>query len=190
MTASAIETYDIRQVEHLPDEEYRTLTQASMFSGWRPTQWSSLVDEDTATRLAERKRAYAPGYQLRIGAFCGEELVGFTHGWQKASHQFFMALSSVAPSHRRRGLYSRLLDAVIATTRADGFAEIRSMHSANNNPILITKLRAGFTICGFEQDLNYGTLVQLRLPLLPVGKQLSDAAIAPPSIHETKGVEQ
>lgn len=78
-----------------------------------------------------------------------------------------MSSSGVVPSHRRRGIYTALLAAVQAHVLEQGMVAIRSQHSVFNNPVIIAKLRAGFTICGLSQSSTPGTLVEMVLHLTP-----------------------
>ena len=108
---------------------------------------------------------YAP--MRRLGAYEGERLVGWTYGWLERGGVFYMANSGVVASHRRRGVYSRLLAETCELARASGAVMVRSQHSVLNNQVLITKLRAGFHVTGLSQAAQMGTLVELTLHLSP-----------------------
>ena len=108
---------------------------------------------------------YAP--MRRLGAYEGERLVGWTYGWLERGGVFYMANSGVMASHRRRGIYSRLLEETCALARASGAVIVRSQHSVLNNPVLIAKLRAGFHVSGLSHAAQMGTLVELTLHLGP-----------------------
>ncbi|GGY37778.1 GNAT family N-acetyltransferase [Pseudoduganella albidiflava] len=97
----------------------------------------------------------------RLGAYDGQELVGWTYGWMDQDNAFYMANSGVMPAHRRRGVYTLLLQAVERHASAQGAWCIRSRHSVVNNPVIIAKLRAGFRISGLLQSAQMGTLVEL-----------------------------
>ena len=68
----------------------------------------------------------------------------------------------IHPAWRGRGLYRALLPRVVAAARDAGFREVVSRHRADNNPILVPKLRAGFVISGFDVSPRWGLLVHLR----------------------------
>ena len=51
---------------------------------------------------------------------------------------------------------------VVEAARASGFREMYSRHRADNNPILISKLKAGFVIAGFEVAPRWGLCITLR----------------------------
>jgi len=59
-------------------------------------------------------------FALRIGAYQGDRLVGWSHGFQDGSDSYIMATSAVLPAYRRRGLYTKLVEAVLERTRAAG----------------------------------------------------------------------
>jgi hypothetical protein len=80
---------------------------------------------------------------------------------------WYMANSGVIASHRRQGVYSRLLAEACGLARESGAVVVRSQHSVMNNAVLVAKLRAGFHISGLSQSAQMGTLVELTLHLTP-----------------------
>jgi hypothetical protein len=67
----------------------------------------------------------------------------------------------VAIAERRKGVYTRLVEAVLAHARAKGYATVTSHHVAANVGVIIAKLRIGFQISGFEYSEVYGPPVRL-----------------------------
>ena len=100
-----------------------------------------------------------------VFAQVAEELVGWTSGWAERGNLFYMASSGVHPEHRRRGVYSALLEAAIGHAAASGAQVVRSQHSVLNNPVLIAKLKRGFQVSGLSSSAQMGTLVELTLHL-------------------------
>jgi hypothetical protein len=49
----------------------------------------------------------------------------------------------------------------ITKAQEDGFQEITSRHHADNNAVIIPKLKTGFVIKGFEINPRFGLLVNL-----------------------------
>lgn len=92
----------------------------------------------------------------------GDAVVGWGWGEQDMRATWYMAVTAVHPAWRGRGIYSAYLERVLDLTGELGFREVLSRHQANNNPVLIAKLRAGFQIAAFEMAPNYGFLVHLR----------------------------
>lgn len=87
--------------------------------------------------------------------------VGWTRGRPCSIHEFTMNNSAVFPDHRRRGLYTAMLNAVLERVRAEGYHFVTSRHHANNNAVLIPKLKAGFVIRGMRISDQYGVIVEL-----------------------------
>ena len=118
---------------------------------------------------AERKqRESIPGSSrqaavpiMRFGALAGDQLVGWSYGWFEPDGAYYMANSGVSASHRRRGVYSALLEASIEHARTSGAPVVRSRHSVLNNAVIICKLQRGFHINGLGMTAHLGLLVEL-----------------------------
>ena len=121
------------------------------------------LEQDSIKKLKEIKNRLSQQYTLQLGILYKEELIGWTDGWQDSIEQdtFFMGASLVLPKYQRMGLYSILVKKVFELTKTDGFQSISSLHIMMNNPILIAKLKLGFSIYGFELNTRYGALVRL-----------------------------
>jgi GNAT superfamily N-acetyltransferase len=104
---------------------------------------------------------------VRVGAFCGERLVGWSHAWLQPGGHLYVGNSAIVPEHRRQGLYTRLIGALEDEARALGCTRIDSHHRAANSAVLIAKLKAGYTIVGTEFSVEMGLLVKMS-------KQLDD----------------
>ena len=102
---------------------------------------------------------------LRIGAFRGDALVGWTFAHTEGASHFHLVNSGVAPAERRHGVYSTLARMVIENARLRGCVAILSRHAANNNAVIIAKLKLGFFVSGFEYSEVYGPLVRLTFLL-------------------------
>jgi GNAT superfamily N-acetyltransferase len=100
-------------------------------------------------------------YQLRLGLFHHDQFAGWSAGHQESSETYYMRNSAILPAHRRKGLYSALLKQTLETVIAKGFQKIYSRHNATNNPVIIPKLRAGFSISSLEVSDMFGVLVHL-----------------------------
>jgi GNAT superfamily N-acetyltransferase len=169
----------IRPVERFPEPEFSRL-QGEVF---RDVQESSaglsaaLKAEADARPAGVEATAFAP--MRRLGAYEGEQLVGWTTGWMERGGVFYMANSGVIATHRRRGIYSSLLAAAREQAIAAGAVILRSQHSVLNNAVLIAKLRAGFQISGLSQAAQMGTLVELTLHLTAPRHELFRARAIP-----------
>ena len=121
----------------------------------------SIFDEAERAKIQTLSARMGDLYQLRLGVFHGEEFVGWAIGDQHTSESFYMRNSAILPEHRRRGLYSALVEQVVTTVTAMGFQKIYSRHSATNNDVIIPKLKAGFVISSLEVSDAFGVLVHL-----------------------------
>jgi GNAT superfamily N-acetyltransferase len=97
----------------------------------------------------------------RFGAYVDEQLVGWSYGWFERPDTFYMANSGVLPSHRRLGVYSQLVGAIVEYAHSHGAGMVRSRHSVLNTPVIIAKLKLGFVIAGTNLSEHMGLQVQL-----------------------------
>ena len=98
---------------------------------------------------------------VRFGAYSDEQLVGWSYGWFERPDTFYMANSGVLPSHRRVGVYSQLVRAIVEHAQTHGAATIQSRHSVLNTPVIVAKLKLGFIIAGTNFSAHMGLQVQL-----------------------------
>jgi GNAT superfamily N-acetyltransferase len=151
----------IRHVEKFPEPGFSRLNR-TVFADvqQQSAEWAAtLAAEAGAGPLCAH--THTPMY--RLGAYLGEELVGWSFGWMERGNVFYMANSGVASPHRRNGIYSSLLSAVLDYARSNGAVAVRSQHSLLNNPVIIAELRSGFHISGLSQSAHMGALVELIL---------------------------
>ena len=88
--------------------------------------------------------------------------IGGYWGQQETFGRYYMTVTVFRPEWRGRGLYTALLGRVAAAAAASGFREMYSRHRADNNAILVPKLRAGWVIAAFEVAPRWGLTVHLR----------------------------
>lgn len=122
--------------------------------------------------------AAPPLQRVRVGAFAGDALVGWSHGWREPGGQLYVASSAVLPPYRRQGIYSRLLAAIEEQTLALGCQRVTSHQRADNSAVLIAKLKVGYVICGMEFSSEMGLLAKLARDLDPARHALFAARIA------------
>ena len=168
-----------RVLEKFPEPAYTALV-AQAFSDYEE---SELLAEVAREETAARSRAHAVANDderaLRIGAFRGDTLVGWTYACPEGGSLLYMINSGVAPAERQRGIYSELARLVIEHARSNGYAAILSRHAANNNAVIIAKLKLGFLVSGFEYSEVYGPLVRLTMLLGNLRRQLYRARSTP-----------
>ena len=128
----------------------------------------ALLDDAQRARLADLDAVMARldhrvlFERVRTDGSGTTELVGGYWGSQDTEGRYAMVVSVFASAYRGRGLYTALLPRVVEAARASGFREMYSRHRADNNPILISKLKAGFVIAGFEVAPRWGLCITLR----------------------------
>ncbi|WP_242402922.1 GNAT family N-acetyltransferase [Deinococcus deserti] len=104
------------------------------------------------------------GENFSWGVYCGTELVGWSHAHQRDERTVYMADTGLLPEHQGRGLYTRLLPALLETFRTAGYTLVQSHHRATNNRVIVPKLRAGFLVQGlslYEGGLNVALTLSL-----------------------------
>jgi GNAT superfamily N-acetyltransferase len=162
-TSAPPTSVSIRVAERFPEPEFSEL-QRTVFEGIQ--QYSSpladlLERERKELPLASPAPSSAFSPTLRLGAYCGDELVGWSFGWLERDRAFYMANSGVKASWRRQGIYSRLVQAACEHARALGATLVRSQHSVLNNPVIVAKLKSGFHLSGLSHSAQMGALAEL-----------------------------
>lgn len=167
---------DIRLTDTFPEPEFGRLQRLAFADVQQYSdEWDAVLRDEAGITVAPHKLPPI----LRVGAYEGNALVGWSYGSMERGNIFFMAHSGVLPSHRRRGIYTALLEAVRDQARAEGVTVIRSLHSVLNNPIIIAKLRAGFNVSGLSQSAKLGTIVELTLHLSEKRQKLFHHRVLP-----------
>ena len=154
---------DFRVVEKFPEPAFSTLA-AEAFSDYAPSELLGAVLNEEAAARSTTPGAVDEG-ALRIAAFRGDALVGWTFASPEGANHLHMFNSAVAPAERRHGVYSQLVQLTIEHARSRGHAAILSRHAANNNAVIVAKLKLGFFVSGFEYSEVYGPLVRLTFLL-------------------------
>ncbi len=145
---------EIHVVEKFPEPQYSQLVEQTFFAN-RP---AFRIEE---SRLVGISSCRGKGYELRVGAYDREQLVGWSFGQQDGFDNFYMQSSGVLPAYRRRGIYTRLLSKVLAEAETYGFSRICSLHVCTNNAVLIPKLKAGFIVTGLRLHAQFGVMAEL-----------------------------
>jgi hypothetical protein len=147
-----------RVVDDFPEPAFSALKREA-FADYETSRL--LTDVLMREEAAPPKVSAADAGSLRIGCFRGEDLVAWTYARPSGARELVMINSGVAATDRRAGVYSRLVKMVIDHASTSGYVSIASRHAANNNPVIIAKLKLGFFVSGFEYSEVYGPLVRL-----------------------------
>lgn len=121
-----------------------------------------LHSEAERARVADLDAVLAPPLAHHVVLRAAGEPIGSYCGCQDSGGRYYMQNTILLPAWRGRGLYRTLLARVEATARDSGFLEMWSRHRADNNAVIVPKLRAGWVIAAFEVGPKYGLLVHLR----------------------------
>lgn len=165
LSAPLIDGVIVRQVE--PAAWHQVVD--AMWSGSldRPgLDLTPLLTPEQSTAVGDLDALVNGRLEHRLLFESGGQVIGGYWGQQETWGRYYMTVSVFHPDWRGRGLYSALLPRVVAAAQDAGFREIYSRHRADNNPILVPKLRAGFVIAGFEVAPRWGLTIHLRRYLI------------------------
>jgi hypothetical protein len=155
------DNYSLAEVETFPDEIYKKQLTDHLLNEYPFLMWQQKLTEEEKEKIKDLSSLTKDGFKLRIALLKNDELVGFSFGWQETPTTFFMAASLVLPEHRLKGFYSEMVKKVLEISKDKGFQSVSSFHIATNNPVIISKLKIGFTISGLQLDAVHGILVRL-----------------------------
>ncbi|HEY9067188.1 MAG TPA: GNAT family N-acetyltransferase [Burkholderiaceae bacterium] len=156
---------EIRRVEQFDEPAFTEFVDSIFGDGARQQHLNTLLGDELAERHRALRKSLPQPERIRIGAFDGDRLVGYSHGWFEVGGRFYIGSSAVHPDYRRQGLYTRLLQSMEQAVRERGGIAISSQHVAHNNAVLIAKLHLGYVISGTEYVEPMGLLVRLVLHL-------------------------
>lgn len=144
---------DIKLVETIDENQFRDMVHRNLESAVQfIPEWEFATAGD---QEYSRK-----SNQIRVGAFDGDALVGFSVGRAASKNRFTMEISLVEPEYRKRGIYSRMLQLMLDETKI--YDEVDSYHQLFNNPIIRLKLAHEFYIVGIDQSILLGPRVRMR----------------------------
>ncbi len=126
-----------------------------------PFEYLAESEKDHIKKL--RENLYKDQFRICLGLFDKEDnFVGWSFGYQVDQMTYYMCNSGVLKKHRRKGLYTALMNVSLDILKEKGFQTIYSRHNATNNSVIIPKLKAGFVISSLEVDDVFGVLVTLK----------------------------
>lgn len=146
---------EIRRVEHFDEPAFTEMVGAILHDPDRRLVIERLFGTSSAPSTPSAAQ------HVRVGAFEGDTLVGWSHAWLLPGTALYVGNSAVRPDRRRAGIYTRLVEAVEQEARALGCMRVESHHRAANSAVLIAKLKAGYTIVGSEFAAEMGLLLKM-----------------------------
>ena len=121
---------------------------------------NALTDEDLAKWDTLKSNLGSP-IRINLGIYHNHQCVGWSWGYQELAVKFYMCNSAIFPEHRRKGLYTMLLNEMMSRVTKQGFQEMYSRHTMTNNAVIIPKLKAGFVITSMQMSDLFGALIHL-----------------------------
>ena len=152
-----------RVIDQFPEPAFSALA-AQAFSDYETSELLTDVFNAEAARRSKSLNVDDDS-ALRIGAFLGDSLIGWTFARPRGEGHLHMVNSGVAPGQRNQGVYSKLVQLIIDHARSHGYVDILSRHSTSNNAVIVAKLKLGFFVFRFEYSEIYGPLVRLTFLL-------------------------
>lgn len=154
-------TFEITKFDKFPEDEYNSLYDETLRQVRPFLQWQEHLDETGKQKLARLGEYMQDDYKLRLGVLHEGKLIAAQYSFQVNASEVMMAMSTVRPEFRGKGIYTALARRVLEETREAGFQAVLSKHHLTNNPILIAKLKLGFTIYAIESHAVHGNLLNM-----------------------------
>lgn len=132
-----------------------------VFSGNTSINFDEMLSESEREKLTKLNRRKGSNFKLRLYLLNGNEKIGWFLGEQINRETFYMRNTGIFEEYRNKGIYTRLLPLLIEILREKGFQKITSSHIVTNSNVIVPKLKAGFTITGFEISDRFGLFVNL-----------------------------
>jgi GNAT superfamily N-acetyltransferase len=148
-------TFEIRRVESFEEPAFTEMVTAVLHDPDRRAVGERLFGTGGV------RPANSGAQQVRVGAFEGAALIGWSHAWLLPGGILYVGNSGVRPDRRQQGVYTRLVAAIEAEARALGCMRVESHHRAGNSAVLIAKLKAGYSIVGTEFSAEMGLLLKM-----------------------------
>lgn len=161
ITENLPQGYSIQEMEMDPFWEAVEKKMEAVFSNDLMYQPQDFYSDSEREKLKSLSQNFKYPYVHYAVIKHEENVVGWTWGYQDSRESFYMVNSAVLPEHRRRGLYSKLLQITLQKLVNKGFQRIWSRHNNTNNEVIIPKLKQGFQITGSELSDFFGSLIHL-----------------------------
>lgn len=166
-----IANYSCQEVTADVWEAFFSEHQAAVFSDEASISFDPIFSETDQAKLTSLRERMGDGLQWYFLIYADETPIGWHFGFQKSDLEYFMANTGILPEYQNRKIYSAFLSYIIQRAVDEGFQFITSIHHADNNAVIIPKLKAGFIIQSFGfliqtmlLESNYGPMIQLVYP--------------------------
>lgn len=166
------EKYTLKRVERFEEPLFKTLIRKFFYEDFPGWDWEKNLGQHEKENLENLKKDFKYHNSLKLAAYEGKRLIGWTYGWQEGPSGFYMGSSGVLHEYRRKGIYSQMVKTVLELCREKGFSIVHSNHVTTNNAVIIAKLKLGFYVTGMELHDAFGTLLRLSCYLHPERERL------------------
>lgn len=166
------------RIQEMTEQEFMPFFKAhasSVFADYHGYNPRDLLDNSELDSIESLGKLMGDPYKMHLGVFDSQKnFVGWSWGTQENRSTFYMVNSAVLNEHRRKGIYSALVDRCLDIVSKKGFQLIYSRHCATNNDVIIPKLKAGFVISKMEVDDRFGVLIHLHFYTNSVRRKIMD----------------
>lgn len=153
ITAKAVDSKTIGQVwSQISNRVFSSLTQLGNYATPKERHHRASLLREVASQMHHE---YIVFYNEQ------NQPIGWSTGNMIEESTFFMSYSGVLPEYQRQGIYTAFLKHLLTYLHELGYERVTSNHMANNRPVLIAKLKAGFYITGLTLDERYGAQATL-----------------------------
>ncbi len=166
-----LDSYYVQEVSAETWEAVFNQHQTTVFPDEDSIPFDGIFTDDEQAKMAVLKSNLASSLQRYFLIYDGETPIGWHFGFQRSELDYFMANTGIIPDYQGRGIYSAFLKYIIPRILDEGFQFITSVHHADNNAVIVPKLKAGFIIQSFGfliqtmiLESNYGPMIQLVYP--------------------------
>lgn len=150
-------------------------TMGEILKNHRKTMFPETVDFNRSAVFSEaeienfriKKLSRKPPFRLSYIIEQAGDLVGWCTAYEKDIDEWYMHNTGIFKAHRKKGIYTALLQLMIKYAKENGYPKICSTHIATNNAVIIPKLKAGFVISGLSINEKFGIMVELSYYINP-----------------------
>ncbi len=156
------EQYTLKEIPRQDYDEFRRSHEPTIFPNRFDMYVTNAYSQNEKDSLEALGRRMGDPYELRLGFFYNDEMIGWSYGLQVSADTFRMATTGILPQYQGKGIYSAYLQVIASHLKELGFQCLYSRHYATDNGVILPKLRFGFLITGFELTDEYGLLLRLH----------------------------
>ncbi len=183
------QSYSVEEVTAETWEVFFGEHQATVFPDEASIPFDPIFREPEQKKIAKLRENISGSLQWYFLIYDNETPIGRHFGFQKSELEYFMANTGILPEYQNRKIYSAFLKFIIERAVDEGFQFITSIHHADNNAVIIPKLKAGFIIQSFGfliqtmiLESNFGPMIQLVYPAKDIYRKTFNAGFGAKAI--------